>query len=256
MSLLLTLVTSLIQDACAGPDMGNSLPQCNVENRDGLIPGSELTPHLSEDSWARGICKVITKNGDGKVAMYGTGFLFEVDHPHGPIRGFLTCHHVVTTDFLHLASPGQIFLEFQAIQQTYTLNKIQNESNDPIFSHENDFYFALLSDEFSNEITKKYGAQFIQAGEAISNEMIIIPQHPDGKERYIATAPIDPSWDAANMMNVHQVSTKLGSSGAPLLQRSADEVHVIGINRGYDQYLKRNMAVTISAIIKEIKRNI
>ena len=217
-----------------------------------VFDDSELTPDSSDEPWVKGVCKVITKNEEGKD-LSGTGFLFKFeDSQKRPVRGLLTCHHVATYDFFTRVEPNQISLDFQSLKKTCKLSEIQKGNYAPIFNREIDFYFAVLSDTFCEEMINNFNLQFIEPADSIKEERIIVPQHPDGKERRIASATIDASWDVKSATNWHKASTKRGSSGAPLLQKYGNEMRVIGINRGYDGENKLNGAITISGIITYI----
>ena len=247
----------MVQETSAASDLGISvLPFTEVE-LEGRMPGSDLIPHTNDEPWVRGVCKVITKNLEGNVKMLGTGFLFQVLNSHeGTVRGFLTCYHVATCDYVTRVEQNQITLDFQLLKQNHVLSTIQKENYKPIFNKQSDFYFMALSDKFCDELINKYGVQFISEAEPVNEELIFAPQHPEGKELHNASASVDSSWNVKRLQNWHNVSTEEGISGAPLLQQHGDEMRVIGINRGYHKREKVNLAITIDTIVQTIIANL
>ena len=246
-----SVVTNLLQETGA-PTAISVLP-FNMMFLEAAFDESELKPDSSDEPWVRGVCKVITKNEEGR-GLCGTGFLLKFeDSQKRTVYGLLTCHHVATYDFFTRVEPNQISLDFQSLKKTYKLSEIQKEKCEPIFNQEMDFYFVILSDTFCEEMINNFKVQFIGAADSIKKEPIIVPQHPDGKERHIASATIDQSWDEKSGKNWHKVSTKTGSSGAPLLQKYGGEMRVIGINRGYDRNHELNGAISIGGIVNQIK---
>ena len=200
-----------------------------------------------------GACKVTVEDPPGTLRDQGSGFLFRFQIEEADLcYGLLTCHHVVARaqqDERSIPDPTKIFIEFKSeFGYKERLSDIQKENAQPLISAGNDIYFQELSEEFRIEMeTSKIG--FYESLETILDQHVWIAQYPNNGDRHIAAAKMEcQAWLEKRR---HSVSTRPGSSGAPLLQLHNGEMKVIGMHQGAlieDQ--PQNQASRITAIIK------
>ena len=226
----------------------------NIEPH-GLVPGCQLAS-VKDLEWFEGVCKVTVHHTPGDINSQGTGFLFRFETARQEevkeIFGFLTCDHVlyydVTNDEKKLASPEEIFLDFEGGDHFEKLSDIRETGSEPLRSLQNDIYFMQFSDAFRSDLERR-NAHFFR-GMGLNNEQhVIIPQYPGG-QRSLAYAMFANTWipDQRHTFTLHNVSTQCGSSGSPLLQVHMGERGVIGMHHGLWTGTAQNVATPIAYI--------
>ena len=207
--------------------------------------------------WFNPVFKVIAQKPG--VEAKGTGFLLRVaKDPLNDVLGLITCYHVVSyfdsQNRAHPVDPGQIDIEFEskAIPRM-NLGEIQKPNTRPFYSEDHDLYFILISDKFAS-IMENNSIKFFDTMEASKDNQIWIPQYPEGEPLHVATALLVSEWTSEIPINPHKVSTRAGSSGAPLLQLYNNELRVIGMHLGKCTNPTQNIASTIENIMSALKQ--
>ena len=215
----------------------------------GSIAGSEFKQ--SKDPKYNGVCQVRVAGAEGgRDKSSGTGFLCKMNGR----CGLLTCYHVLM-DMCRESSEesemSRITLKFPSIDVETRLTGILKANIAPIKDVFWDIYFAEISDEFKSIMEAKQVIFFETATSLDKTAMIWIPQFVAGKNYLQLTSGMFHSVSGLESI-LHKASTDTGSAGAPLLQLTGNELHVIGMHKGSSPR-GINMAIHISRILQTIQ---
>ena len=194
------------------------------------------------------MCKIIIKNKN--EIQYGTGFFCEINDDKIPFKKALfTANHVLDENSIEFNKVIEIeYLgEIKKIQITNDRTKFTNK----IFDYT---CIEILNMDKINNFFRIDNIIFNNRNE-LKNQEIFILQYPKGKKlAHDCGRIIDIKKDKI----IHSVSTKEGSSGAPLIKRYNNNL-IVGIhNSGAEvknnfKYESVNLATPIDIIIKDIK---
>ena len=190
---------------------------------------------------AKGIkatCKIMLRNNNG------SGFFCKIDNNGKKIKVLLTSNHVLNKESLKKGNEIKI-----SYQDNIKMIKITDERFYRISESEILDYTCIQILDKDNiedfyEIYNKNDNNFY-------NEDIAIPQYPKGGALVVKAGRF---VKMNNYTIYHSVSTDKGSSGSPIILLLR-EFKVIGIHKGYSDFLNLNKGIYIKNIIEDINKN-
>ena len=196
-------------------------------------------------SYKPAICKIRFKEENGKTAI-GTGFFCKIHHKNIPFnRALFTNNHVLNEDAIKINQK----IEFEYCDKNY---KIEITKDRFVLTNKALDYTCIEILDI-DEIKKFFTIDetIFNDKKSLKNKDIFVLQYPDGNLRFHCGKILD----IQNDLIKHNVPTKGGSSGSPLIKRYNNNL-IVGLHFGakiYDD--KCNLATPFDVIIQDIIDN-
>ena len=240
------------------------------------FPQSEKKTPMIPDTIQSAVCKVVSQYK--QETSQGTGFLFEFGPQWARRSGLLTCEHVLA----HREHAGPVIPPLHQITVSFpllhrrsgpqdTFESIRDPHQQPIIDSQMDFAYVEVSPTFKQR-AQQAGIDFLLpngAGTLTYPEFFMV--HYPGNVRSISlgrlynSSPIvmGPSRStsvegiadssSAQSGRQHIVSSKPGSSGAPLIDSNGEDGFVFAMHIGTDVTHEIDYSATIEGIISRIE---
>lgn len=176
-------------------------------------------------SYKPAICKIRFKEENGKTAI-GTGFFCKIHHKNIPFnRALFTNNHVLNEDAIKINQK----IEFEYCDKNY---KIEITKDRFVLTNKALDYTCIEILDI-DEIKKFFTIDetIFNDKKSLKNKDIFVLQYPDGNLRFHCGKILD----IQNDLIKHNVPTKGGSSGSPLIKRYNNNL-IVGLHFGAKIY--------------------
>ena len=186
----------------------------------------------------KSVCKIIYKN------TIGTGFFIKLNKDGKELFCLMTNFHVITKEMIETNEVIDVKYNYEK-----KLIQIKLDKEKRIINFNINMDISIIEILPNDKIKEKY---FLLPNKNNNinyiNKEIYIPQYPEGKNLSYSEGKIK---EIDNFELVYDASTKLGSSGSPILLKNT--IEVIGIHKQGNIYENENYGTLVYSFIETLE---